>query len=184
MNAFARVMIATVSMVGLAAPAVAYAQAGPEMKPPQELAESAAHAVGTWKCSGQGMDKSMKMAEMTGTMTIKLELDNWWLHESFAATMGKTKEPYRYESFVSFDAPTKKWKRVLIESGGSWASGESAGMKAGKLDWDLSMHTMGDMAFRDHEDASDPKAGVKMWGEFSPDKGKTWIKVYEMTCKK
>jgi hypothetical protein len=31
---------------------------------------------------------------------------------------------------------------------------------------------------------SDPKAGAKFWGEFSMDKGKTWTKVYEMTCKK
>jgi hypothetical protein len=182
MNAFTRAMIATVSMMGIAAPAVAHAQ-GAEMKPPPELAE-AAKAVGTWKCTGQGMDKSMKMAEMTGTLTAKLELDGWWLHQSFAATMGKTREPYKFESYVSFDQPSKKWKRVLIESGGSWASGESAGMKDGKLDWDLSMHMMGDSAFRDHEDASDPKAGVKMWGEFSPDKGKTWVKVYEMSCKK
>jgi hypothetical protein len=28
------------------------------------------------------------------------------------------------------------------------------------------------------------KAGVKMNGEMSMDKGKTWNKVYEMTCKK
>jgi hypothetical protein len=30
---------------------------------------------------------------------------------------------------------------------------------------------------------TDPKAGMKMWGEMSMD-GKTWTKVYEMTCKK
>jgi hypothetical protein len=43
---------------------------------------------------------------------------------------------------------------------------------------------MGEVMFRDHEDMSDPKAGVKQWGEFSMDKGKTWTKVYELTCKK
>ena len=43
---------------------------------------------------------------------------------------------------------------------------------------------MGAGTFKDHVDMTDAKAGVKMWGEMSMDKGKTWKKVYEMTCKK
>jgi hypothetical protein len=43
---------------------------------------------------------------------------------------------------------------------------------------------MGEAMFRDHEDLTDPKVGAKMWGEMSTDKGKSWVKVYEMTCKK
>jgi hypothetical protein len=37
--------------------------------------------------------------------------------------------------------------------------------------------------FRDHEDVSNPKE-FKSWGEMSMDKGKTWMKVYEQSCKK
>jgi hypothetical protein len=60
-----------------------------------------------------------------------------------------------------------------------------AGMVAGKMDWDLQMHgPMGEMMFRDHVDTTDAKVGVKAWGEGSMDMGKTWMKVYDMSCKK
>jgi hypothetical protein len=148
------------------------AAGAPEMKPPQELADMAKAAAGSWKCKGQGMDHTNKMIDMTGTSTVKLDV----------------------ESFTTFDAASKKWKRVMVESGGGWSSGESDGLKDNKMDWNLTSHIPGAMAammggmtemmFRDHEDMSDAKAGLKQWGEFSPDKGKTWTKVYEITCKK
>jgi hypothetical protein len=194
MNTFSRVAIAMVGMIGIAEaqpkaeprpgdPKPSQMPEMPEMKPPPELAELAKAAAGTWKCKGQGMDHTMKMADMTGTLKVKLELDSWWLHSSFESNMGK--EPFHFESFVSFDATTKKWKRVMVESGGGWSTGETASATGGKVDWELSMHTMmGEAMFRDHEDASDPRAGTRMSGEFSPDKGKTWMPVYTMVCKK
>jgi hypothetical protein len=201
MNTFSRVAIAMVGMTGLVAaqpkaadpkmaPKVDNKMADPkaaggmpEMTPPAELAAMAKGAGGTWTCKGQGMDHSMKMADMTGTMKIKLDVANWWIHASFESKMGK--EPFQFESFTTFDPAAKKWKRLMVESGGAWSSGESAGMKDNKLDWELGMHTpMGEAMFRDHEDLSDAKAGAKMWGEFSRDNGKTWTKVYEMACKK
>lgn len=194
MSTFSRV--AAVAIIGASSAAAAQAKpadskpadakpAGgmPEMKPPAELAEVAKATTGTWKCKGQGMDHTMKMIDMTGTLTNKLDLDNWWLHGSFASRMGR--EGYHFESFTTFDPAAKKWNRVLVESGGAWSTGQSDGMKDNKVDWELSMHTaMGEAMFRDHEDVSDPKTGARMWGEFSIDKGKTWTKVYDMTCKK
>lgn len=198
MNTFSRVAIAMVGITGLAvaqpktdAPKAGDAKAGDtkagamqEMAPPAELAAMAKGAAGTWHCKGQGMDHTLKMVDTTGTMTMKLDVSNWWLHGSFESKMGK--EAFKFESFTTFDPKTKKWTRVMVESGGNWASGESSGMKDNKVEWDLTTHSpmMGDTMFRDHEDMSDPKAGAKMWGEFSPDKGKTWTKVYELTCKK
>jgi hypothetical protein len=159
------------------------AGAMPAMTPPPELAAVAKGTSGTWTCKGQGIDHAMKMTDMIGTMKIKLEVDNWWMHASFESRMGK--DPFRFESFTTFDPAARKWKRVMVESGGGWSSGESAGLKDNKLDWDLTSHSaMGEAMFRDHEDLSDAKAGAKMWGELSTDKGKTWMKVYEMTCKK
>ena len=197
MNTFSRVAIALVGMTGLVAAqpktepkaggdmkaADAKAGAMPDMKPPAELAAMAKMTTGTWTCKGQGLDHTMKMMDMIGTMKIKLDVGGWWMHGSFESKMGK--EPFQFESFTTFDPASKKWKRVMVESGGGWSSGESAGLQANKVDWDLSTHSaMGDAMFRDHEDLSDAKAGAKMWGEFSMDKGKTWTKVYEMTCKK
>ena len=127
MKTFSRVAIAMVGMTGLvsaqpkadpkAAPKAPDAKpadpkaadpkaAGmPEMKPPQELADMAKSASGTWHCKGQGMDHSMKMADMTGTFTMKLDVDNWWMHGSFSSKMGK--EPFHFESFTTFDPAGK-----------------------------------------------------------------------------
>ena len=153
-----------------------------DMKPPQELADMAKTMAGTWKCKGSGMGHDMKMGDMTATMTPKLEMGGYWIHDTFDAKMGK--EPFHFESYTTYDSMTKKWHRVMAEIGGGYSTGDSAGMVAGKMDWELSSHgMMGDSPFKDHLDASDPKA-VKAWGEMSMDKGKTWMKVYEMTCKK
>lgn len=195
MNTFFGVAAAMVGMTALAAaqpkadPKAGEAKAPPagdampDMKPPAELAAMVKGAGGTWRCRGQGMDRTMKMVDMTATMKIKLELASWWVHASFESRMGK--EPFQFESYTTFDAKAKTWKRVMVESGGGWATGESAGMKDNKIDWEMTAHSMmGDAMFRDHEDLSDPKAGAKMSGEFSMDRGKTWTTVYQMTCKK
>jgi hypothetical protein len=193
MSTFSRVVIALVGMTGLAVaqpktdapkPGDAKASAGQDMGPPAQLATLAKAIAGTWHCKGQGMDHTMKMVDTTGTMTIKLDVNNWWLHGTFDSRMGK--EPFHFESFTTLNPDTGKWTRVMVESGGNWASGESAGEKDHKVDWELTTHSpkLGEGMFRDHEDMSDPKAGAKMWGEFSPDKGKTWTKVYDLACKK
>ena len=206
MNTFSRVAMVIVGMTGLAAaqpkadtkaadpktapkapdaktPPKADAGAMPEMKPPTEIADMAKAAGGTWHCKGQGMDHSMKMQDMTATMKMKVAMNGWWIQGDFESRMGK--EPFQFTSFTTFDPASKKWKRVMVESGGGWSTGESAGLKDGKVEWDLTAHSMmGEMPFRDHEDITDAKAGAKFWGEFSSDKGKTWTKVYEMTCKK
>ena len=204
MNRFCKVAIALVGMTGLAAAqpkadpkadpkaadtkmapkagdakAADKAPAMPEMKPAAELAEMLKAASGTWRCKGQGMDHSMKMADMTATLKIKSALNGWWANASFDSKM------ISYESYSTFNPATKKWKRLMAETGGGWAIGESNGLKDNKVDWELSGGSaMGEFMFKDHEDVSDPKAGVKMWGELSQDKGKTWMKVYEITCKK
>jgi hypothetical protein len=195
MNTFSRAVIAIIGMTGLAAaqpkadskanPKAAPADAKaamPEMKPPVELAEVAKAMTGTWHCKGQGADQAMKMVDMTATLRYKLDIDNWWMRSSFEKS---GKPSFRSESFTTFDPESKKWKRVVVESGGMWSTGESSGMKDNKIEWTLTAHMpTGDMMFRDHEDVSDPKAGVKMSGELSMDGGKNWLPVYTMACKK
>jgi hypothetical protein len=151
-------------------------------KPPPELAEMAKAGTGTWRCKGQAMDRTMKMVDITATLKVKSALNGWWINGSFESRMGK--EPFVYEEYTTVDPTTKKLRRVMIESGGNWASGESAGLKDNKVDWEMTTHspTMGDGQFRDHEDFTDPKVGAKMWGELNI-KG-AWTKIYEMACKK
>lgn len=207
MNTFSKIAIAMIGMTSLVAAQPAKepaktpttpakdAKAAPDakapapaggmdmMKPPQEIADMAKMATGTWKCKGQGMDHTMKMADMTATMKMKSELNGWWMHGSFDAKMGK--EPFAFESYTTIDPNSKKMHRVMVEVGGGYSTGDSDGMKDNKVEWMLTTHSaMGEGMFKDHEDLSDMKAGGHFWGEMSMDKGKTWTKVYDMTCKK
>ena len=153
-------------------------------KPPQELADMAKNMTGTWKCTGQALGEDMKtMGPLNGTAKLKLEFSGYWMHNTYDAKMGKM--PFHFEEYTTFDTQAKTWRRVMVESMGGTDVGTSAGPKDNKMDWDLATQgMMGAGMFRDHEDWSDMKAGFKSWGEMSMDKGKTWTKVYEQTCKK
>jgi hypothetical protein len=180
-----KLSIVMVALAGLGGVALAQKDAKPtEWKAPAEVAAMGKQMAGTWRCKGEGIGPDMKtMVPMAGTMKSKVEMENWWIHDTFDSTSAKSK--YHFDSYVTFDPTTKKWHRVMIETGGGYSTGDSAGMQDGKIDWELTSNSsMGQAMFRDHIDASSPKSGVKTWGEASMDKGKSWTKVYEMLCKK
>ena len=151
-------------------------------KPPAEIAAMAKTLGGTWRCAGTGPGADGQPGPMKSTLKTKADLDGWWLQDTFEATMGKSK--FKFSAYTTYDAGSKKWRRVMVDSWGGQMIGSSDGLKDNKIDFNLdSMGPMGGGQFRDHVDLTDPK-NVKMWGEMSPDKGKNWMKVYEMTCKK
>ncbi|MDX2089395.1 MAG: DUF1579 family protein [Kofleriaceae bacterium] len=151
-------------------------------KPPAEIAASLKTMQGTWKCTGSMTGPDGQPVAMKSTQKTKGDLDGWWIQDSYEGTMGKAK--FRFVAYTTYDATAKKWRRVFIDNTGGQMIGTSDGVKDGKLDYNLdSMGPMGGGQFRDHTDLTDPKA-LKTWGEMSMDKGKTWMKVYEMTCKK
>lgn len=198
MTKFSTIAIAILSVAGMASFAAAgdpkadskagaaKAPEAPKMEAPKAPAELAdmAKMAGTWKCTGQALGMDMKtMGPLTGTAKLKLEFDGFWMHNTYDAKMGKM--PFHFEQYTTFDSNAKQWRRVMLESGGGQNIGTSTGPKDNKMDWELStMGMMGAGMFKDHEDWSDLKAGFKAWGEMSMDKGKTWTKVYEQTCKK
>ncbi|MBS1121605.1 MAG: hypothetical protein H6Q90_3833, partial [Deltaproteobacteria bacterium] len=151
-------------------------------KPPAELDAMAKLLGGNWKCKGQEFGMDGAATPITATSKAKLDLDKWWFSE---ATEVKDKMNLKMTSFTTFDSNSKKWRRVMINNMGSYMVGTSDGLKDNKMDWNMdTMGPMGAGMFRDHVDASDAKAGAKFSGEMSIDKGKTWMKVYEITCKK
>lgn len=198
MKTFSRVAIAGVTMMAVTgvanaqqkAPAPAplpakadKAPAAPAMpSPPAELDMMAKATAGTWKCKGDEWDDKGTKGTMTATSTSKLELDKWWISESMDA---KGRMPFKMIAYTTYDAASKKWRRLAVMNGGGQMIGTSDGMKDGKMVWNLDMMSpMGAGQFRDYVDTTDAKAGMKVWGEMSMDKGKNWFKVYEMVCKK
>jgi hypothetical protein len=169
------------TMMGLTSVAVADAP-----KPPGEIAEMLKSMTGTWKCEGTATGMDGKEVKFTGTMKSRSDLDGWWSHDSFEGTMGsgKTAGKFKFESFTTYNEATKKWHNVMVDNLGGMRTGESDGMKDMKMDTTSdTLSPMGKGQFRDHVDASDLKKGLHTWGEDSTD-GKTWTKVYDMTCKK
>jgi hypothetical protein len=158
--------------------------APPAATPPAELETMGKQVSGTWKCKGKELGMDGTATDMTAVNITKVDLDKWWIADNLAV---KGKTSIKMQSFTTFDANAKKWRRVSVDNWGSQYVGTSDGMKDGKtMDWNLDViGPMGAGMFRDHVDATDvAKTGVKMWGEMSMDKGKTFNKVYEMICKK
>jgi hypothetical protein len=152
-------------------------------KPPAEIEAMAKNIVGNWKCTGTTTNPDGSTGKMTGKITAKVDLDKWWINDVFE---GKgDRGAFKMVAYSTFDAGSKKWRRVSIDNMGHQYVGTSDGMKDGKLVWNLDfMGAMGAGQFRDSVDPTDPKAGVKFSGTMSVDKGKSWKPVYEMTCKK
>jgi hypothetical protein len=151
-------------------------------KPPAQVAELAAAMVGTWRCKGEEVHLDGTKETVTATATIKLDMNKFWLVETQSI---KSKQPFTITTYTTFDSGSNKWRRLGVDSRGNSYIGTSDGPKEKKIDWNLDvMGMMGAAMLRDHIDTSDPKAGSKITGEVSVDKGKTWNKVVELTCKK
>lgn len=139
-----------------------------------------AKAAGAWRCTGTAMGPTGEM-KMNATLRSKLSLDKWWLQTTFTENGGGK---YKFESFTTFDGASKKWHRVMVDNMGGHEVATSDGSKDGKAQWDASARNMmGTSVGRHYEDITNPKE-FKMWGEYSLDKGKTWMKAYEATCKR
>jgi hypothetical protein len=202
MSMFTKIFLATVAMGGLAAadtpkekapvakdskpdPGMVKTEVKPEPpKPPGEVDAMAKNVVGNWKCTGTETAMDGSSSKITGKVTAKLDLDKWWINDVVEGKSDK-RGGYKMVSYSTFDASSKKWRRISIDNMGTQYVGTSDGMKDGKLVWNMDfLSPLGAGQFKDTVDPSDPKAGVKWVGVMSVDKGKTWKPVYEMTCKK
>ncbi len=156
-------------------------------KPAQQIADRAKMMGGTMKCTGTSAGMDGKDVAFSGTFTAKSDLDGWWLHESFSGIAGPAKGgmSYKFERFATFDASTKKWRYLFADNFGGQMVGTSDDMKDGKSEAQYEQQSaMGKSQMKDSVDASYLKKGVHMMGQLSMDSGKTWVKAYDMVCKK
>ncbi|HSD86557.1 MAG TPA: hypothetical protein VLB44_03545 [Kofleriaceae bacterium] len=155
-------------------------------KPPAEIAAALKAMGARANCTGTGVGPDMKTeVPFKGTMTHKSDLDGWWIHGSVNATMGtgKTAMKFKLEMYQTYDPKMGKWRITGVSNDGGNMAG-TGDMKDGKWESTSDLWTnMGQAMMREHGDMTDKKAGMHMWGEASMDKGKTWNKMYDMTCK-
>src|SRR5262249_32250652 len=138
-------------------------------------------------CTGTTWAPDKSEMKMKGTGSSALALDGWFIKGSMTLNMGegKAKSTLKIDSYMTWDAKAGKWRSIGAANDGSIMVG-MADMKEGKFESMSDMYggMMGDGKFRERGEMPDPKAGMHMTGEMSKDGGKTWNKVYDMTCKK
>jgi hypothetical protein len=150
----------------------------PKPAPAPELVAAAKVQVGTWRCTGNVFGPDGQPRATKAIIKTKLDLDKYWLTSSFAETTGKNK--FKFTSYKTFDASSKKWSSVMVDNwGGHAVSSSSDGIA-----WEGTSHSpMGTMKSKDSETVVSPKE-IKMVGQYSNDNGKTWVNGYDLTCKK
>ncbi|MBA3465219.1 MAG: hypothetical protein H0T46_35135 [Deltaproteobacteria bacterium] len=151
-------------------------------KVPQDVTDLAKIVTGTWKCTGNARAPGEpEMLATTAVLKFKADLDGYFIRESTESRVGKVKS--RSEAFMTYDG--KKWRRAEFGGFGQQMIGSADPIKDGKLAFNLDVMTGGSVGaqVREHFDIADPKS-LKFSGEVSLDKGKTWSKVVEISCKK
>jgi hypothetical protein len=152
-------------------------------KAPKEVADMAKAMTGTTTCTGKGNMPDGSSMDMTGTFKSKSDMDGFWIHDTMDGKMGKM--PFKFEAYSTYDAASKKWRKLGVDNMGGSSVGTSDGMKDNKMEWAVeSTSSMGMMMEKEHIEMGDAKTGTKVWGEMSMDKGKTWHKSFEVVCKK
>jgi hypothetical protein len=169
------------------APAPAPAPATPPAPAP-EIAEVFKAVGGTWKCTGTMTDPVTNAAKPSvSTMTVKMDnsLDKYWIVSTFAEKKSKeTPTPFKFTAYRTFNAKTKKWTSIMVDNMGMDNKSTSAGPVNGVVTWDSQGEWEGKkFVMKDVETTKGPKE-VHMKGDFSMDNGKTWMPMYEVTCKK
>ena len=155
--------------------------APPAPAPPPELLAAAKAATGAWKCKGTVFNPDGTSRPTTGIIKTKLDLDKFWLQSSFAESTGKMK--YKFTSYRTFDAASKKWTQVMLDNWGGYQVSTSMGPADNVITWEgQTVSMMGTMKAKDTETLTSPKE-TKMAGQYSKD-GKTWVNGYDVTCTK
>ena len=152
-------------------------------KPPAEVEALAKTLAGNWKCTGKSLDMTdMKsMVDMKVAMSMKLDMNKWWISGTLKAT---GKMAFNGQMYTTYDVPSKKWYRLMVDNWGGSETSWSTGMKDNKLVWEgEGRGSMGVWKARTTEEMKGPKE-VNMTGEGSMDNGKTWMKMWEAACKK
>ncbi|MBP9085354.1 MAG: hypothetical protein KBG15_04510 [Kofleriaceae bacterium] len=149
--------------------------------PAPELVALGKIAKGTMKCKGMMMMPDGSSVPLLAKASTKVDLDGFWVHMSYVQT--GVKSGFKFESFTTYNDNSKTWHRLMATNMGSQEVATSEGPKAGKTVWNAIATSSHGVAMARHYEEIVGKE-LKMWGEYSTDRGKTWSKAYDSTCTK
>jgi hypothetical protein len=153
----------------------------PAPPPAPELAAMLKQRKGTFKCKGVMMQPDGSSIPMTSIMTTKMALGGYWIQTSWTESRSKT--PYNFESATTYDAVTTTWHRLTTDNHGGQEVAVINGPSPGAMIWEATSRSFMGASLARHSEEVVGK-DIKLWGEFSSDKGVTWMKGYETVCKR
>lgn len=147
---------------------------------PEALSQHTKLVKGTYQCKGTTLQNGTMQAT-AGSLTFAPHLGGLWLKAAYKET-GKI--PYAYEAFVTYDAVSQSWHRLLVDNrGGQEATTTNAVSQASLAVWTgIGRDKNGVYGVR-HSETMDTKQAIVV-DEVSRDAGKTWIKTTELNCKR
>ena len=149
--------------------------------PAPELADAAKMLKGTWTCTGTVHMPDGTSRPSAGTMKFSLDLDKFWIVNTMTE---KSKTPYKFTAYITYDAAAKKWNQVSMDNMGVLGMATSDGPKDGVVTWVGGANGMGmTMKSKMVETMVSPKER-KIESQASADGGKNWFTDYEGVCKK
>jgi hypothetical protein len=167
-------------------PADPAAQPPPPPAPAPEVVAAAKASKGTWYCTGEEFAPDGSAMKTKATMRNVVDLDKMWIKGTLTIPKKKgQKRATKMVSYRTYDATEKKWHMIGIDNGGGWGRGWSTGPDAaGKVTWDVESNMGGQVIKgRDYEEPGVKKNTRRFWGEYAMD-GKTYVKAYDVTCRK
>jgi hypothetical protein len=153
-------------------------------KPAPEVDALYKTLAGSWKCTGSASMENGASSPMEYTISFKQDLDKFWIVANMSSKKSKAMPmQYKFTSYTTYDAATKKWNRVMVDNMGGFEQDSSAGLTNGQVLWEGKAVGMGMSYTTKHtEQVVGPKE-VKMSGQMSVD-GKNWMPMYDADCKK
>lgn len=160
----------------------------PEMTPPKEIADAAKGMIGTYACKGNVTNPDGSSRPSLSTMKIATDLGGFYIVIDLAEKKtADNPHPFQAHMFRTYDAAKKAWTTTMLANapGGPETETTTDAVGAGTpVVWNSTGEMMGQkFTERAHEEPDAKAKTVHLWGEVSMD-GKTWMKDYDMTCKK
>lgn len=159
-----------------------------DMTPPAEIATAAKAMIGSYACKGNVSEMDGSSKPSTAKMKISTDLGGFYILVDI--TEGKSKDrpqPFMAHMFRTYDAGKKVWSNTMLANGPGGPMTETTTDAVGSgsaVTWSGTMEMMGQkISERSHEEPDAKTKSVHLWGEVSMD-GKTWMKEYDLTCKK
>jgi hypothetical protein len=159
-----------------------------DMTPPKEIADAAKAMVGSYSCKGNVSEMDGSSKPTTLKMKISTDLGGFYIVVDMMEAKSKDRpQPFMAHMFRTYDAAKKTWTNTMLGNGPGGPLTETTTDAVGTgaaVTWTGNTQMMGqNISEKSHEEPDLKTKTVHLWGEVSMD-GKTWMKEYDLSCKK